>query len=135
MKTALITEDGELVDANSGTPIEGGVGFLPNTILALEPMKGGGFRIKGVVGVRASQPDELRAAWRDAMDQKLTRLKKRAHWFEKLKRVEAGEQVGSYQKSTIRQTAAEVENEIRAYNGLAEEYGLPLLEVELPSWT
>lgn len=132
---ALVTEDGTLVEAHSGLPVEGQVGFLPNTVLALEPVEGG-YRVKGVIGVRVSRPDELSAAWRDAMDSKRLRLRKRTHWFDKLKQVKQGEQVKSYQPGVIRQRAQELESEIRAYNDLAEEMGLPLIEdVELPSWT
>lgn len=137
MICALVTEEGTLEYCDGGNTVERPVGFQPNTVIALEPCDDG-YRIKGVVGVQATSEERragLRLKWRAAMEQKYERLLKKTHWFEKLKLLQKGEQVMSYQPSTIRQRASEVETEIIAYNELAEEYALPLLMVELPTWT
>lgn len=136
MICALVTEEGTLEYCEGGT-VERPVGFQPNTIIALEPCDDG-YRIKGVVGIQASSEERragLRRKWRAAMEQKYDRLLKRTHWFEKLKLVQKGEQVKSYPPSIIERRASEVEAEIVAYNEIAEEYALPLITVELPSWT
>lgn len=134
-----------IIDTATNEPVTKTVGFEEGTLLEAVECNDH-LRITGVFGTappvnhQDNRGNRMATAWRHAMEQKRRRLNDRGPmWVNRARMLERtgtldDSEPASYrnQVGLVRQNARKVIEEGRAYNALAEEFDLPLLDWVVP---
>jgi hypothetical protein len=142
-----------IIDLATGKPIDKPVGFEDGTEIEAEELNGH-LKITGVFGVGTTRPPwpgapteavtnqtgRMALAWQHAMEQKRKRLNQRGPMWLNRARIlmrdgklpDDEPQTYNSQKSVVYQNAIKACREALAYNALAEEFGLSLVDWVVP---